>query len=716
MTSTSKKSANISLDKQNIRVSKLKIILNTNIPGKSEILFRFDMLYHPDLDKGRYSTTKYTLPYFTDVVKYPMEQLARKVYAERVDFFFNKTRFLNVLRKNPIQFVDYNRINEDADTKKSKAKALHENAEYNVKCMLILLFPIADEFENVFKTSYDQFILDKPSSEIFTFRNIDPVTFFNPTWVPLYNYFGERKYNAPKQEISYLKEQGITYVVTDVVWQNDLINHPVYRDFISVYNDKIQEKTNNKPKIMNEIANQELVFQRTLLKYLHYSKRVDDPKTDTNVFDIMAETLIENIMGVRGKSDRRSYGELYVLPMTQRKRKDGTYADITDVHFSKENVKRDTITKIVNYFGSIDDIFHNLSGDFDNDEPSKIRQLSKKELTEKLNETKNEEGKQLLEKISNKIMDAYIEYTNYNEGAEPGMKISLKDTTRILTELYSVVVKLKTLKLLKDFVFDVIPKLNLSEKNDDGSTKTKLEIDMINVLKTNYPYYVSLNNSINTRLKNVTEPLRRSSNNELQQFFKNLINPYKETNDMQHAQSNYNTDMLLDIYNKYISNTSRVLDKTYIDQFMNVGVSTIISSEKDTKEPGDDTVYTRELSEIYVYINVVKKNEYEKNAHRNCVMSDDIISNNVKQLLYSNQMLDRTYPETNSYRNYKFLNNSDTDNTGKNVTPTTTSQNTKGGNVKYSARSKERSPSEFKRHTLRYTSRNANTKTRRQKK
>ena len=686
--------------KQNIRVSKLKIILNTNMAGASDLPFQFDMLYHPDLEKGRYATSKYTLPYFTNVVKYPMDQLTQKMYSERVDFFFNKTRFIKVLRKAELEIVDYNQSNDDDETKKANDKAMQENTEYNIKCMLILLFPIADEFDNVFKTSYEQYILNTSSSELYTFRNIDPVTFFNPTWLPLYNYFGERKYTAPKQEVSYLKKGGSTYVITDVVWQNDLINHPVYRDFISVYNDKIQEKMNNKQKILNEVAAQEIVFQNTLFKYLQYSKRVDEPTADTNVFDIMAETLIENIMGVRGKTDRRTYGELYVLPAAQQKRKDGTYANTSDLLFSKENTKRDTVTKIVNYVGSIDDILHNLSGDFDNDDTSNIKQLSKTELTAKFSEKRNDEGKRLIEKISNKIVDAYIEYTNYNEGSDAGMKITLKDTTRILTELYTVVIKLKTLKLLRDFVFDVILKIDLSEKNEDGSKKPKLELDIINVLKKNYPYYVSLNGSINTRLKNVTEPLRRSSNSELQQFLRNLVNPYKDTIEQTEQNSRYNNEMLLDIYNKYILNITSKINNRYIDEFMNVGVSTIISTEQTSKDNAGDVSYTRELSEIYVYMNVVNKNEYEKNTRRNCVMTDDTITNNLKQLLYSNKTPDGTYPEINTYRNYKLLNNSDTKNMENTEKNTSNIKNTIGGR---------------KRNTLRYKSRRHNVKTRRQK-
>ena len=194
--------------------------------------------------------------------------------------------------------------------------------------------------------------------------------------------------------------------------------------------------------------------------------------------------------------------------------------------------------------------------------------------------------------------------------------------------------------------------------------------------------------------------MRRSSNSELQQFLRNLVNPYKDTIEQTEQNSRYNNEMLLDIYNKYILNITSKINNRYIDEFMNVGVSTIISTEQTSKDNAGDVSYTRELSEIYVYMNVVNKNEYEKNTRRNCVMTDDTITNNLKQLLYSNKTPDGTYPEINTYRNYKLLNNSDTKNMENTEKNTSNIKNTIGGR---------------KRNTLRYKSRRHNVKTRRQK-
>jgi hypothetical protein len=622
-------------------------MLNTNIPGMANPTpFQFSMLSHPDLEKGRFSATKYTLPYFTDTVKYPMDMLTPKLYSDRVDFFFNKTRFNKILRKTMVNYVedspDVDDIDDNNDEsvkgqkqlEEERARQLQENADHNIKCMLILLFPIADELGNVFKTSYDQFILNNPSPELYTLRNIDPVTFLNPSWLPIYNYFSERVYTAPINEISYLKVNGTQYIVADVIWQNDLINHPIYREFVSVYYDKLQEKRNNRQKINKEFKERKEMFKTLILKYIEFDTKTPPTK---NVFEVMIDTLKQN---VSGEQPAREPNKKYEI------------APVSGTNFNqRENTKRDVITKMINYLGSMDDILQGYDGELSGNQKLNNVSISKDTISKRLRGPNG--GEDLLDKIVDNITNAYIDYTNYNEQANGALKLTLKDTTRILTELYNVAILLKTVKLLTDFVSDKIRRLDLSEKNDDGSKKTKLELDMLRVLKTNYTYYIDLNTAIATSLKNVVEPARRSPNMKLQSFLKQLAIPGQSDPE--------DPAMLIDIYDKYISSIRTRVKRDYIEKYMNVGVSNVQSASTDKS----DAMFSGEMPEIYVYINVVKKDVYEKNDNRRCIMNDDRITNNLKQVLYSNTMLDNSFPEMNAYRDFMFLGNntSETENT-----------------------------------------------------
>jgi hypothetical protein len=314
------------------------------------------------------------------------------------------------------------------------------------------------------------------------------------------------------------------------------------------------------------------------------------------------------------------------------------------------------------------------------------------------------------------IVSAYIEYSLYNESADKGMQINLKDEARIFTELYNQALFIKALRLLDDFLHSRISRFDMNEKNLDGSPKPKLELDIIRIIKTNFPYYIKLNDDIVKSLRNVLDPTRRSSNPDLQQFLKNMFIPNKpakpSTGDM--SDEKY---AILEIYNKYIANTRKHIYHGFTEKLMYTGVSTVVesdgSSSSNTSTPntpetpgvvpkpvgGDDQQPAassyREIPEIYVYVNVVQKEDYEGNQNRMCIMSDDHIANNLKRVLFANTMMDDSFPEVNPYRVYRFLKGSETKtpfnvNNANKSNPQTPTQNVTQGGTKRGARNTHR--------------------------
>jgi hypothetical protein len=614
----------------NIRIAPIKVMLNTNIPGSEKRPLEFSMLYHPDLEKGRYSAKTYTLPFFTDTCKYPMDVLAKKEYSDRVDFFFNRTRFNKILRKTLVDYIDYDAEKDESNPELTAqiSKQESDNADHNIKSMLILLLPISDDFTKVFQTSYDQYILNKPSPEIFTTRNIDPFKFLNPTWFPIYNYFQPRQYYAPIQEVSYLVYGGQKYIVESVIWQNDLVNHPVYREFLSTYNTKVREKNDSRRKLAPELKLREEAFVLLLDKYKEYDDvptKGDDDKPDKKrtVFAYMIETLIKNVSIISENEKERRPNTEYLLTSAA-----GVGFNPTDAG------KRDIITKMVNYLGAIDDIYNGYAG--------KLTGTTKHGNPIK---TFKDEPK-LVQKVVDNIVNAYIEYTTYN--STPNANISLKDAARILTELYNTAIILKTMNILNEFVHDRIRRLDLSEQNEDGSSKTKLELDILRIMNTNFKYYVDLNTAIKESLKSVVEPKRKSSNVQLQNFLRQLVKPVG-------TQSTDDTRALIDIYNRYITNIKKHIPHNYITKYMNTGVCTVVDGDQSKAQ--DSSV--SEYPEVHVYVNVVEKNEYEQNKGRDCAMADDTATNSLKQILYANTMLDSSFPELNPYRGFKLLKGSE---------------------------------------------------------
>ena len=611
--------------KINLSVFKMRIMLNTNIPGMETKPLTFDMLYHHDLERGKFSGKSYTMPYFTHSVKYPADVLAEKTYSDRVDFFFNKARFNKILRKNIIDYIDENDedVNyikdsgdEEEDTYNTQVRS---NADHNVKTMLLLLFPVADEFGNSFATSYDQYILHKPSPDLFNLRKIDPTTFLNSSFLPLYNYFNQRTYEAPLQEISYLQISGTKYVVSGVVWQNDIINHPVYNQFLSVYYNRIRDKETNRRAIREALKDRTVIFQDILVRYANYPDKNTNPAK--TVFEAMTEILIQNSRGA-----------------TPNTRTPNTVYEMTNDEMIKRNqaeyAKRGIIEKIVNSLGVVDDIYRGYDGKLTGTTSNNAQRLTNKAIKSLSQERLNF--------IADNIANAYIEYTTYNSKAkEGGTDLNLRDTSRILSEVYNAALFLKTIRLLDEFIKDNIRRLDLDPKNADGTDKPKLEADIINTINKNFNMYYKINQDLSEQVRNVVEPARRSSNLTLQNYLKELNKPTSEDVPDKYA--------LVDIYNQYIANIKKGTKSKYVENYMNVGVSSV-SGEKDD---------SGEIPEIYVYMNVVSKDDYEQNRNRDCIMSDDRIANNLRQVLYANTMLNNTFPELNPYRAFKLLKGSE---------------------------------------------------------
>lgn len=725
--------ANVSVEKSLgrhmvIRVTNINIMLNTNILGMKPTPLTFDMLYHPDLEKGRYPTVQYSLPYFTDSVKYPMDYLTSKTYSERVDLFFNKKRFNSMCRTIGTNYIDY--IDEsDADTEESVeddsnnvpntnnisgitsdianadtptstdkqprtlrshkntpaklnidlsktrntrsvgdhrleplkeeesendqdggvnsnieniAKQEKENADHNVRCMLILLLPIADEFTNVFQSSYDQYILNKPSPELYTLRNIDPSVLLNPTWLPFYNYYSTRKYTPPIKEISYIKQGGTKYAVSNVIWLNDIVNHPIYRDFLTIYYEKNLEKQNNRSKLKVKLNERIDTFRGVLVRNLPPNDKSPD------VFMRLFETLLQNVtITSKGVGKNRQTPSSQIDNLVEQLGNDATIntSDINKIVSAvtnpKDAAKRDSVIKMATYFTKIVPINNKLK--------IKYIRLTHKEIFT----------------IVDNIVNAYIEYSLYNESADKGIQINLKDDARTFTEFYNQALYIKALRLIDDFLQNRISRFDMNEKNLDGTPKSKLELDVIRIIRTNFPYYIKLNEDIVKHIRSVVEPARRSSNSKLQGLLKNIFIPDNKNT----SSSNISSDSyaLVEIYNKYIANTRKHIADKFTEDFMYTGVSTVIEkspenpSSTDTKLSGGDgsTSSNKEIPEIYVYINVIQKEEYEKHDKRGCIMNDDNLANNLKRVLFTNTMMDDSFPEVNPYRAFTFLKGSE---------------------------------------------------------
>ena len=196
----------------NVNIEKLKLTLSTNIPGQKPMEFTKNMLHHPDFSSFP-GIDNY--PYITIQQLYPETHLASLPYDEIISFFFNMNKFRETLNRHKI--------------KRTKSDYSNEN----VTIMLKLLFSTKYFIVNNIHTSLD----------IITKKGSTNSIFFNP-------------FNT---KFSYIRVNGTTYTVTKVIWQNDIVNHPKYKEMMYAVNDVIlkyiEEYPNDNTKLNKERNN-----------------------------------------------------------------------------------------------------------------------------------------------------------------------------------------------------------------------------------------------------------------------------------------------------------------------------------------------------------------------------------------------------------------------------------------------------------------------------
>jgi len=201
---------NIGIKSENMSEKKIKsyeliINISTIIPGQPPFTkFTRQMLYQPNTSITMQGLSNY--PYFTYQANYPYDKLKKYTYESLIEFFFKKEKFEELLEDN-IEIEEMVKPNaNDAESNEYYNKR-NDIINKNILSMLKLLFPTRYPVINDINDSYTMY------------RGIDQLNtlFFNP---------------LKKAPFSYLQIGSEKYTVQKVIWLNDFINHPRYRDYL----------------------------------------------------------------------------------------------------------------------------------------------------------------------------------------------------------------------------------------------------------------------------------------------------------------------------------------------------------------------------------------------------------------------------------------------------------------------------------------------------
>jgi len=249
------------------KILNIKIILNTNIPGKSSFPLTKNTLYLKGLEGNETTSEESEYPFFTTDVELPYSDIENMGRKRSVEFFFDKELFRRKIATLP----------------RSKASAKNDNARKNVITMLTIFFPtsfpVEENISDSFRTKIQEQQTEKTKISIL------------PNFLSRFLFTNENNY-------SYISVGGAVYSVVGTTWINDIINHPEYRKLME-FGKGISSWWENEKRIINANIIKKKADLEAIIK-LNVSKGVE--KSISNITKAYIKTKLELIYNIKDKA------------------------------------------------------------------------------------------------------------------------------------------------------------------------------------------------------------------------------------------------------------------------------------------------------------------------------------------------------------------------------------------------------------------------------
>ena len=298
------------MSKMSINIKKINIIVETNIEGEAPFSLTYDKIYNPVKSRVIKSQTKLDYPYFTTDIQYnekTLYNLAKKDYSELLRAFFDKRYFTTMVKS-----FEKNNNRDNRDGIVLPTPELITN--HNIFMMLYFLFPIRYPIPANISSTYNSKIC-KNSAEKY---QVDLKN--KPASNTLSSIFlGQTKdiQEENMREYSYINTSKGESTVTQIVWLNDILNEPRYRELMDSliqynewYADKIlslpKEIEDSQKKYFDELISDNsntLVFTQDDIKVIRdqkktgydLSKYIDDIEKIISKFFVLNDNVPEKV-------------------------------------------------------------------------------------------------------------------------------------------------------------------------------------------------------------------------------------------------------------------------------------------------------------------------------------------------------------------------------------------------------------------------------------
>lgn len=654
------------------KISNLQIMLDLNKTSATKnkdaniLPFTYDMYFHPDLEKDAPKTTS-KVPFFTNEAQYPF--LQSKSLKDRVEFFFNIDKFTEIVRSEGSNWVEP--LDKDTDIEARNAQ-IQENEQANIATMLRALFPISGEFGNALTSSYDNHILQNTNWEVL--YGIDAMEVFN-----LFGFAERFGFIDKNRNASYLKIGGKPKSIFSVTWENDVVNHPVYRKFVETYIVQLKRTKMSTYEVYSGLDTKKSALDEKLTeswaKYSVKNTIYSNAKTmeqlcqmlgiptDTPVYKIEKKLnqISESDIAQKWKANEN----LSKLEISSKKLKKVTNTIITANRVinafkpkpkpkpkqgggaSGENMTPEEIAKALKDTNTIGSLIHYLEGQSasSNDDMRyrygsrsnpKEREITQR-MTFKLTSLNSENGAKGIV-AANVFFEVNDMMTENN--------ISLGEYGKMFKEYLNLAVDVKAANNAYLFVSENRP-IPVAKNGvfANGTKETESDKLVDRKIRENYGEVLKQSEELANSVFDVYVPKRKTSNPYLFELIEKISGKQKpkkeETVDKDEQRAK--EQVFEKIYRKYLAKKPMSYPLTELKKYMYTGVDTTVKppearQEKDDTKKTEEPGISEEFSEIYVRINFVDKMNYDKASRAQCRWKDDVLKNELNYLLDLNSM------------------------------------------------------------------------------
>ena len=175
----------------------------------------------------------------------------------------------------------------------------------------------------------------------------------------------------------------------------------------------------------------------------------------------------------------------------------------------------------------------------------------------------------------------------------------------------------------------------------DGTKETESDKLVDRNMRSSYGNILKMSEDLARSVDNVYKPNRETSNYKLFNLIEGIAGKKKQ---LELDEDNSDKSKVLEkIYYKYIAKRPMNYSLTDVRDYMFTGVDTLMQSSApqgnatDAEKPKDSGI-SKEISEIYLRLSVIDKENYEKTTRAQCKWKDDVLKNELQYLLEMNSM------------------------------------------------------------------------------